>query len=267
MQFSYGEKMDYAKEVEFIVDNMIKAFSLFSGDKKSTEMKATFDIVTKVDKEIEEYLTEQIKKEFPTDQVLGEEFSSSTLPTRRCWTIDPIDGTFNFAYGVPLFGVQCSLIDREEMVLGVIYLPFFNKIYQAEKGKGAYCNGEKLSVDKTAKCESAVVSIGDFSRKKQGELAEKQHKMLKKLYQNVAKVRMFGAACFDFAFLAEGKTHGTTLITRNLWDLVPGAVITREAGGIVTDLEGKPYTVNSEGIISACNSEISAQMIKAYREN
>lgn len=257
--------MGYAKEVEFIKSNMVEAFSLFNGEKKA-QVKGAFDIVTNIDKEIEEYLTKKIKEQFPFDKVLGEEFSSSTLPIGRCWTIDPIDGTFNFAYGAPLFGVQCSLIDNEQIVLGVIYLPFFNKIYQAEIGKGTYCNGERLYINKDINLETAVVSVGDFSRKKQGELAETQIKMIDNLRKKVAKIRMFGAACVDFAFVSEGKVHGTTLMTKNLWDIAPGIAITREAGAIVTDLDGKEYTVHADGVISANNEDISKAIIQAYKE-
>lgn len=257
--------MGYAKEVEFIKSNMVEAFSLFNGEKKA-QIKGAFDIVTNVDKGIEEYLTKKIKEQFPLDKVLGEEFSSSTLPTERCWTIDPIDGTFNFAYGAPLFGVQCSLIDNEQIVLGVIYLPFFNRIYQAEIGKGAYCNGKRLYINKDINLETAVVSVGDFSRKKQGELAETQIKMIDNLRKKVAKIRMFGAACVDFAFVAEGNVHGTTLMTKNLWDIAPGIAITREAGAIVTGLDGKEYTVHADGVISANNDDISKAIIQAYKE-
>ena len=258
--------MNYAKEIEFIKAQMIEAYNLFcsKGDKRS--QKATFDIVTETDKEIEKFLTEKIKSEYPFDLVMGEEFSSTQLPEKRCWTIDPIDGTFNFAYGLSFFGIQASLIDNGEIVMGAIYLPYFKEFYEAEIGKGAYLNGKRIFVDKNGVSRSGVVSIGDFSRKKEGKLAKKQFDMLKKLYGLVAKVRMFGAACVDFSTLSSGKIHATTLITKNLWDIAPGIAISREAGAIVTDLEGNPYNINAEGVISACNEEFSNILVKCYKE-
>lgn len=256
--------MGYTKELEFIVNQIKSAYNKFGRAEFTISQKASFDLVTDIDKAIEKEISNAIKKEFPTDIILGEEFSEGVIPSGRTWTIDPIDGTVNFAHASKFYGVQCSLIDNGEVVLGVIYLPHFEEWFTAEIGKGSFCNGKKISVQKAPK-EQAIFSFGDFSRKLP-HLADKQYCAVGKLYKNIMRVRMFGGSCLDFSSIACGRIHGTVIITRNLWDLLPGIIIVKEAGGVVKNIYGKDYCLGDDGVIATSNIELNDLLVSAIND-
>jgi myo-inositol-1(or 4)-monophosphatase len=154
--------MRYEKELQFIKEKMAFAYEKFSAQERMVEQKRAFDLVTDLDRNIETYLTAEIKNAFPCDMVQGEEFSSDPKTLGRVWSLDPIDGTCNMANGSKLFGVQVALLENNEAVLGVIYLPHFGEWYYAVKGEGAWCNGEKIKVADGVELQNALVSVGDY---------------------------------------------------------------------------------------------------------
>lgn len=249
--------MKYKHEIEFMINTMRAAFEKFGGARMNTAQKSAFDLVTDIDLNIEKYITAAIQAEFPHDRIHGEEFSSDRRVAGRTWTVDPIDGTCNMANGSKLFGMQCALIADGEIVVGAVYLPHLGETIYASKGDGCYFNGKRISV-KDVRVNNAIVSFGDYPHDNDNGLADVQHDAIKKLFPQIAKIRMFGAACMDFSFVAQGRTHGTVLFTKNLWDIAPGIVICREAGAIVTNLKGKPYKIGDDGVVAAANDELSA---------
>lgn len=238
------------KELEFLKRILPLAYSRFCGSDVVVSEKAAFDVVTNVDKSIELYFAEELKKVFPDDALLGEEFSSQQEATGRTWTLDPIDGTYNFSIGSRLFGVQAAFMDDGEVIASVIYLPKFGELYEATKGGGAFCNGVRLSVSDRKPCES-IVSFGDLPHPRPHD-AKEQGRMMQNAYSSIARLRMYGAACVDFANLASGKTEGVVLFTKNKWDLCPGILLSKEAGALLLTPDGEPYRYDSRGIV-ACN--------------
>ncbi len=220
--------------------------------------KGRFDLVTDADENIEAFLIRRIRQEFPEDRILSEETGSHTKIEGRTWTVDPIDGTVNMAKGLPLFGIQCALFDESECVMSAIWLPVFDECYTAVKGEGAYCNGQPLEV-RSSEAERTVVSFGDFSHQRPDDFAD-EHRMLRSLSPHVAKIRMFGSAAVDFAAVAGGAVNATVLFTRNQWDLAPGILLAREAGAVITDLEGGEYTTKSRGVIAAADRALADRM-------
>lgn len=259
--------MNYLEELEFIKGQMIIAFEKFGNIELHTAQKTAFDLVTDIDINIEKQLTEVILKKYPADLIHGEEFSAMAHIDRRTWTIDPIDGTCNMASGSKLFGMQCSLIDNGEIVLGVVYLPHFNEMIYATKGFGSYCNGKKIKVNNRIETNNAIVSFGDYPHTKGSNIAEIQHSVIRKLYPQLAKIRMFGAACMDFSFVAQGRTHGTVVITKNIWDIAPGIIICKEAGAVVTNLKGKTFKIGDDGVIASANTTLSTLISGSFAQN
>lgn len=259
--------MDYLEELEFIKDQMIISFEKFGNIELNTVQKTAFDLVTDIDINIEKQLTAVILKKYPDDRIYGEEFSAMAHIGRRTWTIDPIDGTCNMASGSKLFGMQCSLIENGEIVLGVVYLPHFNEMIYAAKGFGSYCNGKKIGVNDDIGINNAIVSFGDYPHTKGSNIAEIQHSAIKKLYPQIAKIRMFGAACMDFSFVAQGRTHGTVVITKNIWDIAPGIIICKEAGAVITNLRGKPFKLGDDGVIASANSTLSTLIVDSLAQS
>ncbi|MBQ6951943.1 MAG: inositol monophosphatase [Clostridia bacterium] len=252
----------YQIEKQMIIGEIRKAFSQYAGNGPlCIRQKTEFDLVTEIDCNIEEYLSARILEEFPDDHILGEETSASQQLQGRVWTIDPIDGTCNMAHGIPLFGVQVSLIDEGEISLSVIYLPFLGEMYHAVRGEGAWLNDQLVSVHGEITLNNAIVSFGDYPHHADGT-AEYQHRVIQKIYPHIAKIRMFGSACIDFSFVGSGKTDGTVVITKNLWDIVPGILFCREAGAVVTDLAGQPYRFGASGVVACANDQLSAFVLE-----
>lgn len=256
--------MSYTKELEFITARIKEAYALYAADGPSdVRRKCAFDLVTEVDVNIERFLTQAILDAFPGDRIHAEELSSEQAITGRTWVIDPIDGTCNFAHGIPTYGIQCCLFDGGEPRMAVIYLPCQQELYTAIEGSGCFLNGEQVSVDKTMTADNAVISIGDFTHKSD-RLAALQYKAVGYLYPRVAKLRMFGAASVDYAFFVSGRLSATVFTTRNLWDIAPGILMSKEAGAIVMGLDGQPYDYSKDGVMLACNEEIAQLMREAF---
>ena len=254
----------YTKELNFITGKIKEACGLFAAaGPQDVRSKSAFDLVTEVDVNIERFLTDAILAAFPGDKIHAEELSSSQEITGRTWVIDPIDGTCNFAHGIPTYGIQCCLFDGGEPRMAVIYLPRQNELYTAMEGQGCFLNGEKVSVDKAVTADTAVISIGDFTHKSD-RLAALQYKAVGYLYPRVSKLRMYGAASVDYAWFVSGRLAATIFTTRNLWDIAPGILMSREAGAILMGLDGQPYDYSKEGIMLAANEEIATLMKDAF---
>ena len=254
----------YMKELEFITGKIRESYTRFAAaGPNDVRQKCAFDLVTEVDVNIERFLTEAILSTFPDDKIHAEELSSSQEITGRTWVIDPIDGTNNFAHDIPTYGIQCCLFDDGEPRMAVIYLPCQQEMYTAIEGRGCYLNGKQVFVDKSVTADNAVISIGDFTHKSH-RLAALQYKAVGHLYPRVAKLRMYGAASVDYAWFVSGRLAATVFTTRNLWDIAPGILMSREAGAIVIGLDGKPYDYSKEGIMLASNEEIANLMKDAF---
>lgn len=251
---------DGKKELSFLTRTMKDAWRACGGGTLNTRGKGAFDLVTDVDFAMERYIADAIRENFPGDTVVGEELNPlRELPSGRAWTVDPIDGTVNMAHGLPLFGVQCAFCLDGVPCSAAIYLPRFEEMYTATKGGGAKLNGVRISVSGRA-AEDAVVSVGDYSHKTAAHAAG-QIARVEKIFDRVTKLRHFGAASVDFAWFASGRTDGFMMYTRNLWDLVPGWLISEEAGGIALSVNGGEYNLCEEGIV-VCASESIASLFR-----
>lgn len=257
--------MNHTAEIEFISEKIRCAYGKYAVNGADSVMqKSHFDLVTDIDINIEKYLSEEILKKYPDDKIHGEETSSTQALTGRTWVIDPIDGTCNMARDICLHGVQCALFTDTAPVLGVIYLPHTDEMFYATVGGGAYRNGEKIAVNASVTLNNVIASMGDYSHMN-SEIAKRQHDSMGFLYPKIAKIRMFGAACFDFAYVAMGKTDCTVVITKNLWDIAPGVIICKEAGAVVRNLEGEEYSYGDDGVVASANKEIADLVDESYR--
>ena len=240
----------YEKELLFLKNTLKSAYETFCSEKIDVSQKARFDIVTNVDRAIENYFQKELSSAFPGDILHGEEFHKDIGLGDRTWILDPIDGTFNFAAGSPLFGLQAALWDKGDLQISVIYLPALGETYEAVKDGGAYLDGNKLSVSRRS-VEESVFAFGDLPHQRPDDTAF-QWKVMHRAQEKIAKLRMFGAASVDFAFLASQRTEGVLLMTKNKWDIAPGFLLAREAGAFVRGVSDEAYSFESRGIF-ACN--------------
>lgn len=193
------------------------------------------DFRTKADLESEKAIIKILTKAFPKYNIISEEIGEINKNSEYTFHVDPLDGTNNFVLGIPYFSVSIGLTKGNEIIFGVVYNPILENIYYAEKGKGAFCNGKKIKVNKELDIKnssvSLVVSFGcprDFSSKT----------WVKIFTKNVKRVLSFWSVALDLCLLASGKIESIIIRELHLWDFVAGKIIAKEAGAVVTDFKG-----------------------------
>lgn len=250
----------YLEEKNFIVNELNNAYNLYLNRNFVISSKGEFDLVTNADKGIEEYIKTKIKEEYPNDLFYGEESLKEFDKEKRVWVLDPIDGTCNFARNMEIFGSQLALIDKNELVMSIIIKPNTKEIFYAIKGHGAYLNGKRIYANKNNPLNKCLCSYGDYShRNKNYQL--RQIKSIETIIEYIQKVRMFGSAAVDFSNVAVGRIDSTIIMTDNLWDLLPGILLTKEAGAIITNLDGNEYKFGDFGVVSSANEKLHRLLI------
>ncbi|MCD8307766.1 MAG: inositol monophosphatase [Clostridia bacterium] len=258
--------MKYAKELEFLTTELKAAYAKVQGLPKNIRQKSTYDLVTDLDYGMEKILTARIREEFPDDLLIAEEFSANPLTDARTWSVDPIDGTVNMANGIPMFGVQASLLINKKPVAACVYHPLTGDLIYAAAGEGTRLNGQRTYVNADKPLYNAVLSFADYPHTDL-RLAEGEKYAVEHVYRKVAKIRLFGCACYDFSFVAMGRTDGTVIISKNVWDLSPGWLLCEEAGAKCCGLDGSPFTFDSyKGLIACANDTLRDLMAEGFKE-
>ena len=224
--------------------------------------KGEIDLVTEADLLAEEKILEIIRRSFPEDTILSEEKGMHHTQSERTWLVDPLDGTTNFAHGFPFFAVSIALEVAGKGVLGVVFNPCSKEHFHAIHGEGAFLNGRPLQVSKINVMGDALLATGFpyTIRQDPNPIVED----FKKMVMMAQGVRRPGSAAIDLCYLAAGMVDGFWEKGLKPWDTAAGAVIVREAGGIVTDYEGKPYSPYADSIVAA-NPFIHPSMLAVLR--
>ncbi|MEZ7130347.1 inositol monophosphatase [Nonomuraea sp. AD125B] len=228
--------------------------------------KGDRDMATEVDYAVEHAVREFLSRETPEIGFLGEEEGGSHPGNGLMWALDPVDGTANFLHGIPLCGVSLGLIDKDTPTLGVIDLPFLNLRYLAAEGAGAFANGSEIRVSDIRELETAIVAVGDYAV---GENADERNQprlaLTKELAARVQRIRMFGSAAIDLAWVAEGRIDANIMLSNNPWDTAAGVILAREAGATVIDLDGSPHSMTSHATIAA-SPKLVADLVELIAE-
>lgn len=202
--------------------------------------KRRADLLTIADLESQKTILAAITKNFPGDDYKAEENSEKIGGAEHLWVIDPLDGTTNFAHGYPVSCVSIGVLRNGEPWLGGVYDPFRNELYLATKDKGAYLNGKRIGVTKTNRLSRSLLITGfAYDRAKRADFYLRRFKAF---MTRCHDVRRSGSAALDMAWIAAGRADGFWEFELNPWDVAAGAILIREAGGKVTDLDGKPWT-------------------------
>ncbi len=235
------------------------------GKHQSIEYKSNLsDLVTETDKRAEKLITDFIKREFPSHNILSEEGSEKKGHSDYLWVIDPIDGTTNFAHGLPIFSVSIGVVKNDEIIAGVVYDIMRNVIYSAEKGGGAFANGKKLRVSKNSDLRKSLLVTG-FPY----NVSENPNNVYEKFIaflKNSRAVRRLGSAAIDCCYVAEGVFDGFWEVSLNPWDICAGKLIIEEAGGKVTNFKGEKVSIFSVEFL-ASNGYVHEKMMKILLEN
>ena len=222
------------------------------------------DLVTEIDKASEKMILDFISKKYPSHGILAEEGGETAIKSEYVWVIDPIDGTTNFAHGVPIFAVSIGVQKNGVIVAGVVHDIMQNIIYSAELKNGAYENGKKIKVNNNDNLQHALLVTGfPYDIKGNPENAFGKFTAFTKAARGI---RRLGSAAIDFCYLAKGVFDGFWEVHLKPWDMCAGKLIVEEAGGLVTDFEGNELSIFSKKML-ASNGKIHNAMIEILKQN
>ncbi len=225
---------------------------------KEVSFKGVGDIVTDVDKESEALMRSVLDREYPEMGFLGEESLGDRADSGYVWIVDPVDGTRNYAAGIPVVSLVIGLALDGEVVVGVNYDPLLKEMFYAERGKGAFLNGEPIKVsEKTTFGECTLAA--DISYGGEGSLYSLD--VIKKLWPELWGVRILGSSALGLSYAAAGRVDLYFHHRLSPWDQVAGMLLIEEAGGIVTDRSGKRANLYSDGLV-ASNRALNAEFLR-----
>ncbi|MBI5635989.1 hypothetical protein HY993_03445 [Candidatus Micrarchaeota archaeon] len=225
----YGDEKNLARKL--VLQGGRMSLEGFGQLIESKEKQDNQDIVTKYDKMIEEFFCQELAKEFPQIGFIGEEGANDRR--EKNWVIDPIDGTSYYARGLHDYSVNLSLVGGEETLFGFTYCPAYGELFEAEIGKGAFCNGRKISASKVGKIGEVMFSFG-FYDITDNALAPKITRIAQK-----TRCTRKGPCAREICLVACGKVDLLIKSRQNIWDFAAGKLIVEEAGGKITDFNGK----------------------------
>ncbi|WP_207497165.1 inositol monophosphatase family protein [Aridibaculum aurantiacum] len=234
----------------------------FNGTFTISNKEGINNLVTEADHESERVIMETIKAAFPDHYILTEESGELKMDSNYKWIIDPIDGTVNFANGIPICCVSIGLEKDGQMILGAVYNPFFNEFFFAERGAGATLNDKKISVSEKTEVMSSCLVTGfpyTYLDAPNGPL-----QIFEKFIRSGIPVRRLGSAAIDLCWVAAGRFDGFYEHKLQAWDSAAGFLMVEEAGGKVTDFDGNPYSPYQPHIL-ATNGKIHDEMLLAVK--
>ena len=248
-----------ATEVGVFIDQERQHFSL-----DSVEHKGFNDLVSYVDKEAEKQVVARLQTIFPEAGFITEEGTNTTRGEVYNWVIDPLDGTTNFVHGLPVFAVSIGLMEKEEVVLGVVYEVNRKECFHAYKGGGAFCNETPLRVSKAPNLAASLIATG-FPYY-QFDLIDRYLNSMKSLMQKTHGLRRLGSAAVDLCYVAAGRTEGYFEYNLNSYDVAAGVILVQEAGGQVTDFAGGTDYIFGRKIV-ATNGHIQQELLDVLAEH
>jgi myo-inositol-1(or 4)-monophosphatase len=243
---------EYPEDVlDFVVATARKAGALIrksAGNRPRVEHKGAINLVTDTDRESEELIVNALRARFPSHEIIAEERARLYGKVPSKWYVDPLDGTTNFSHGYPVFAVSIGYEVEGQLVLGVVYDPMRGELFHAVRGGGAFLNREPIRVSDIGDLDKSFLSTGfpyDIRSEPEPVCSEFRRFVLK-----AQAVRRDGAATLDMCYLACGRFDGFWERKLAPWDTAAGQVIIEEAGGLVTDFEGKPHQPGSPTVLT-----------------
>lgn len=235
--------------------------SYISKDKNVT-LKSISNLVTDVDRISEKTIINIIEENFPDYSVLSEELGMINKGSEYTWIIDPLDGTTNYAHNFPFFGISIALTKESEILLGITYDPIRNELFYAIKNEGAYLNDKKITVSSTKKLSDSLISMG---LPYELTLNEKNFLPFINFSSRTHGIRRAGSAILEIAYVACGRLDGFWARNLKPWDIASGIILVKEAGGKVTNFEGKEIDSVYIDNVLISNGNIHDEMIEVLK--
>lgn len=251
---------DLAQQSGELAANLQKKLSLSS---LQIEHKATMrDVVTEADKQVENFIISKIHQRFPEHGIYGEENGYLNRGSAYCWVIDPIDGTASYIHHQPCYSTSIALQYQGRSRCGAVYSPVLRELYSAEEGRGAFCNGERISVYDHGPLSESNVGTG-FSCLRAGWKEQNNLPYFCEIAKEAREVRRFGSAALDLCFVAAGKLDAYWELNLQAYDIAAGTLIVSEAGGQISDLTGAD-NFPEQGML-ASNKTLHLEMLSFFK--
>ena len=219
--------------------------------------KGDINLVTEVDLLCEKKIIEIITNNYPEHSILAEEKGEALTGSDYKWIIDPIDGTVNYAHDFPCYCVSIALEYKKDVLIGVVYQPVLNELFTTQKGKGAFLNGNKISVSKSNRLKDSLLTTGFAYDVHDSEIDNIDH--FTNFIKRAQAIRRPGSAAMDLCYVAMGRFDGFWELKLHPWDVAAGVLLVQEAGGKVSGIGGEDYSIYSKNI-SASNGLIHQEM-------
>jgi myo-inositol-1(or 4)-monophosphatase len=263
---------------EFLQESLTEAakiandsFGKVSGTTKTGDNN---QVLTQTDLAISKFLVEKIQATYPDYNIIDEETGAINNQSNFTWVIDPIDGTSNFAAGVPTYGIMMGLLQGATPIAGGFIIPPTGQMYLAEKGKGTYLNEKRIFVTKEQKLLNSLVAYGIDGRQDNPEFTRNEAKILGEIVLKIRNLRTSGSEPIDVGYVASGKYGARLNQYGKIWDVVAPQIIVEEAGGVFTDFWGKPqdYTdalnkTEQNFTVCAATPELHKQLQEVIHKN
>jgi len=236
--------------------------SYFGSDLLTTESKGPRDLVTAADLAAEQCILAALTEAFPGDGVVGEEGTNTATTTGRRWYVDPLDGTMNFSQEIPFWCVSIALYQESGAVIGVVHDPIRDETFRAVSGLGAWCNERRIRCSGPERLADAFVHITiDFNERSLLEGLED----VRAVAPRVLRTRNMGSAALALAYVAAGRFDAMLHRSAHTWDYAGGAALILEAGGVVSDLDARPFSESSVSMVAAANAGLHAELLDLIR--
>lgn len=252
-------------EITKIQDIVREAARLFA-DRSAAEHimeKGHCDYVTAVDEAVQAFVQEKLAESYPEIQFMGEEQDNSAIDINGLvWVLDPVDGTTNLIHDYRNSAISLALLENREPVLGIVYNPYADEMFWAEKGKGSFLNGTSIRISGAKSMAESLISIGTSPYYK--DKAEEIFKTFTEIYKDCQDIRRCGSAAIDLAHVACGRIDAYLERHLKIWDYAAGVLLVREAGGEVLDYAGEKRTMEPIGDVVAGNGRIERLLVEKY---
>ncbi|MEJ2212148.1 MAG: inositol monophosphatase family protein [Anaerolineae bacterium] len=260
-----SEVLDFARYTAREAGSLLRRYAHQRHDvrHKSTDI----DLVTEADVASERLIVAAIRERFPGHTILAEEGEGDTQKliagAETLWLVDPLDGTVNYAHGFPMWAVSLALAQRGQVVVAVTYSPLHDEMFWAERGQGAWLNGARVRTSSAGRLRDALLATGFAYRRatlKDNNLAE-----FNAMMPRVQGLRRAGAAVLDMALLACGRLDAYWEMHLQPWDWAAGWLLVKEAGGVVTDLHGEPWSLDKDNIAASNGPALHQRLLAGLR--
>ena len=256
-------KIDMEKLIQLVMETQ----SFFTNEEAASQVtvKGVSDYVTQVDYQVQEFLKERLREEWPDFQFMGEEKDNSDIDfDGTFWILDPVDGTTNLIHSFRHSAISLALAEGGQAVFGVVYNPYTEECFTARRGGGALRNGVPIHVSDVSRLGDSLLSTGTVPGRR--ELADDAFRQMRALYDRCQDMRRTGCASLDLCWVACGRLDGYVELSLQPWDYAAGMRIAAEAGGKVPTPDGSPLSLREGGPLLASNGQLHSALQAILKE-